>query len=399
MQHVQRFFRLLGCLIVSLAILGWMQTTVGHAATLSNGIYHVPMKVIKADSSATSSANQFFGSKAVVRVKDDQLTVLVISNGKQYIKTMKVEDQAVTLVKTVKQQAIYQFNLTKQSSPLATTFNLTTPMGAMKETARLTLSWAQAKPVSDSVTTASLLTEAEKLAIAATKKQTSQVQVPDTTQSKQPTATTKTRQASQVAKSATAEYWHYQVLQGSKMVKSEADQYYTDLATVTPKGTGYQVTLKVKYAKSLKLGSRAVVPESINGTHPQNVTYGQQGKNYTLRYTFNVAKKSDLTKRLIPGKIHVTVPTMNISQTFPVRFRFASSGAADQASAAAVGGLPTKTARQTAKSSQPTGTSATTKRPAAKLPPTGEATNLWWVAGLLGLTATGLLWRGGRWHA
>ncbi|MFD1455402.1 NEAT domain-containing protein [Levilactobacillus lanxiensis] len=391
MKHLQQFFRVIACLVVGLVFLGWTQTTDGHAATLSNGLYQVPMKIIKADSSATSDANQFFGKTAVVRVNHAQVTVLITSNGAKYIKKMIVADQAVTLVKTVDQQALYQFNLTAQTSPLTTAFSLTTPMGAMKEQARLTLNWAQAKSVSASVATTDLIAQAETFAKANASSQRASVTVPKTTKAKTATSTAKKT-------TAATEYWRYQVLQGSKMTKSEANQYYTDVATVTPKSTGYQVTLHVKYAKSLKLGARAVVPKRINGAQPQNVTYGQSGRNYTMSYTFSVAKRSALTQKLIPGRIHVTVPAMNISQTFPIRFRFARSGAADQAAAATVAALPHTTVTAASASASPTATSTATKSHQATLPPTGEASNNWAVLGLVGLALGGFIWRGGRAH-
>lgn len=251
MKHLQQFFRVIACLVVGLVFLGWAQTTDGHAATLSNGLYQVPMKIIKADSTATSDANQFFGKTAVVRVNHTQVTILITSNGAKYIKKMTVAGQAVTLVKTVDHQALYQFNLTTQTSPLTTAFSLTTPMGAMKEQARLTLNWAKAKSVSKSVATTDLIAQAETLAKANASNQSSSVTVPKSTTTK-PTAIATAKKTI-----AATEYWRYQVLQGTKMTKSEADQYYTDVATVTPKGTGYQVTLHVKYAKSLKLGPKA----------------------------------------------------------------------------------------------------------------------------------------------
>lgn len=386
MKHVQQLFRLLGWLMVGLTLLVWGQPVSGHAATLTNGIYQVPLKILKADSSATSTASQFFGKSAVVRVNDDQYTVLITSNGAQYIKSMTVAKQPVTKVKTAKSQTIYQFNLTKQTSPLTTTFSLTTPLGAMTETARLTLNWGQAQSLSSSTATSDLIAQAVKL-IPATSSSSS-IKVPKTTGT---TTSTKTSKAAQTA--TKSEYWRYQVLQGSKMAKSESDQYYTDVATVTPQGSGYQVTLKVAYAKSLKLGSRAVVPESINGQQPQNVTYGQQGKTYTLRYAFTVKRPSQLTQKLIPGRIHVTVPAMNISQTFPVRFRFARSGAADQAAAANVSALPqTKNAAAPATSSVTTSSSSSQPQHEAELPATGERPGL---APLAGIMVLGILGLGG----
>jgi len=391
MQRFRRFLRVVGLLILGLVAVSFSQTQAAHAATtLDDGIYQVPMKIIKADSSATSSANAFFGETAAVRVQHGQYTVMITSNGEQYIKSMKVAGATLTLAKTLDSQAIYQFSLAKPISPLATSFNLTTPMGAMKESARMVLDWDQAKLVSSDVTATSLLSQAEKLVKAsASSSSHSTVNKPKATTTKSTTAT------SAVSKPATkaAEYWKYQVIQGDKMKKSDADQYYTDVAQVVPTKNGYQVTLNVKYAKSLKLGSQAVVPEAINGQSPQNVSYGQSGRNYTMSYTFTIASLRDLTKRLIPGKIHVTVPALNISQTFPVRFRFAASGAADLASAANVSALPKKTVAKSV--AAPTADHATN---AAKLPETGHQNNL--VATLVGSVLLGMLiiW-GGKRHA
>ncbi|TGD19571.1 NEAT domain-containing protein [Levilactobacillus suantsaiihabitans] len=390
MKHIQQLFRLVGWFVVGLALFAWGQPLSGHAATLANGSYQVPLKILKADSQATSTASQFFGKSAVVRVNDDQYTVLITSTGAQYIKSMTVAGQTVTKVKTTKSAAIYQFNLTEQKSPLTTTFSLTTPLGAMKETARLTLGWAQAKSLSSSLATSDLIAQAVKL-IPATSSSAS-IKVPKTT------GTTTSTQTSKAAKTTTKpEYWRYQVLQGSKMAKSEADQYYTKVATVTPQSTGYRVLLKVAYAKSLKLGSKAVVPESIDGQQPQDVTYGQQGKNYTMQYAFTVKRTGQLTQKLIPGRIHVTVPAMNISQTFPVRFRFASSGAADQADAANVSALPKTT---TAAATPTSGSSAATSSHAqptrkAELPATGEQRSLVPLLGVVGLASLAI---GGRFY-
>ncbi|WP_367295219.1 NEAT domain-containing protein [Levilactobacillus yonginensis] len=391
MQQFRRFLQVVGLLMLGIVAVSFNQTQAVHAATtLDDGIYRVPMKIIKADSGSTSSANAFFGDTAVVRTKNGQYTVMITSNGEQYIKSMKVAGATLTLAKTVDSQAIYQFSLAKPVSPLATSFNLTTPMGAMKESARMTLAWDQAKAVSSDATAANLLSQAEKLAKTTVNSSShSAVSEPKATTTKSTTAT------SSISKPATksAEYWKYQVIQGNKMKKSDADQYYTDVAKVVPTKTGYQVTLNVKYAKSLKLGPKAVVPEAINGQSPQNVSYGQSGSNYTMSYTFTISSLRDLTKRLIPGKIHVTVPALNISQTFPVRFRFAASGAANLASAANVSALPKKTVAKPG--AAPAASRATS---AAKLPETGHQRNL--AATVVGsvLLGTLIIW-GGKRHA
>lgn len=397
MRKLRQGLHIVGLIVVGLFAMAVFGGQRAQAATLDDGIYVVPTKIIKANSTATSTANQFFGDYAAVRIKGDQTTVLLTSNGAQYIKSMTVAGQKATLVKTVNGQAIYQVNLTKQASPLPATFSLTTPVGSMKESARLALTWAKAEKADTSTNTADLLKQVTALTATAASS-TSAVSVPKST-----TATTKT--ATSTAKSTkatpTAQYWKYQVLKADTMIPSDANQYYTHVAKVMPVQTGYRVTLTVSYAKSLKLGPKAVVPKTIDGVAvpASRVTYGESGQNYTMTYWFDVQHTSELTAKLIPGKIHVTVPAMNISETFPIRFRFAASGSADKATAAAVTALPTTTNKQSSGRSNDSATTPTTHHTAkATLPATGEAINSWAIWGLIGLSVSGswLAWEAKR---
>lgn len=374
-----------------LVLQGGVQCADAATTTLDDGIYVVPAKIIKADSSATSSANQFFGDHAAVRVKDNRATVLLTSNGAQYIKEMTVDGQKATLVKTVNGQAIYQVGLTALTSPLPATFNLTTPMGKMQESARLVLTWAKAERDSDSTATADLISQATALTAKAS---SSQAVVPKATTD---TAAKTTTPAAKTSKTTpTAQYWKYQVLKATAMTPSDANQYYTHTAKVTPTSQGYRVTLTVSYAKSLKLGAKAVVPKTMDGAAvpSSRVTYGQTAKAYTMTYWFPVKSTSSLTAKLIPGQIHVTVPVMNISETFPVRFRFAASGSADKATAAAVAALPKTTNKQATRTSAPArATAGDTLAAKRTLPATHEAPNTLLGWGLLGLMgAGGILW-------
>lgn len=397
MQKWRRFLHIIGIMAVSfltvLVLQGGVQCADAATTTLDDGIYVVPAKIIKADSSATSSANQFFGDHAAVRVKDNHATVLLTSNGAQYIKGMTVDGQKATLVKTVNGQAIYQVGLTALTSPVPATFNLTTPMGKMQESARLVLTWAKAERDSDSTATADLISQATALTAKAS---SSQTVVPKATTD----TAAKTKTATPTAKTSkttpTTQYWKYQVLKATAMTPSDANQYYTHTAKVTPTSQGYRVTLTVSYAKSLKLGAKAVVPKTMDGVAvpSSRVTYGQTAKAYTMTYWFPIKSTSSLTAKLIPGQIHVTVPAMNISETFPVRFRFAASGSADKATAAAVAALPKTTNKQATRTSAParstTGSTLAAKR---TLPATHEAPNTLLGWGLLGLMgAGGILW-------
>ncbi|MFC6261576.1 NEAT domain-containing protein [Levilactobacillus fujinensis] len=408
MKRVKWVLQLLGLMIAGILAVNWGQSVTAQAAVSGNGIYQVPVKIIKEASKTTSSANQFFGDQAVVRVSGNHYTVLLTSNGEQYMKSMKVSGQMVTLVKKVDSQAIYQFNLTKQTTPLATFFQLTTPMGAMNEKARLTLGWSAAKKVTDSTATTDLLIQASTLAQAAitTSSSSSATSSSSTTTSPAVTTEESTSTATSSAKTTTGttaqtKYWKYQVLKSDRMTLSDANQYYTGIARVTPTDGGYRVTLMVSYAKSLKLGSEAVVPKSIDGQTmtDSQVTYSQIGKNYTMVYGFHIDRTSDLTRSLIPGKIHVTVPVMHISETFPIRFQFAASGAKTQQQAAAVAALPKKRATQQTADTAATPTAHTdSTTPKKQLPATGERDSSATVYGVVGLLTGILLIWGGKRH-
>ncbi|WP_283679172.1 NEAT domain-containing protein [Lentilactobacillus sp. Marseille-Q4993] len=115
----------------------------------------------------------------------------------------------------------------------------------------------------------------------------------------------------------------YTVLQATNNKKSEANKYFTHVANVKKSGNHYNVFLYVSYKKNLKLGSRAVIPVSINGGRAKAVKYGSTKSNYTVRYGFTVKSLNKVSRKVVNGKIHVKVPYMNISQTFGVRFKFA----------------------------------------------------------------------------
>lgn len=115
--------------------------------------------------------------------------------------------------------------------------------------------------------------------------------------------------------------WKYVVLKADSNAKSIANKYYTHTARVKKVNKHYNVLLKVSYKKALKLGSKAVRPVSINGRKPLSVTYGATAKTYNLTYSFNISSINRL-KKIVAGKIHVTVPYANISSNFGIRLKF-----------------------------------------------------------------------------
>lgn len=121
----------------------------------------------------------------------------------------------------------------------------------------------------------------------------------------------------------------YVVLKGDSNAKSMANQYYTRTVVIKKVAKHYNVQLKVAYKKSLKLGSKAVRPVTINGRKVKSsvVSYGQTSKYYTMTYSFNISSFKTL-KKVIKGSIHVVVPQAQINTTWPVRFKFSQKAPA-----------------------------------------------------------------------
>ncbi|KRN01326.1 cell surface protein [Levilactobacillus senmaizukei DSM 21775 = NBRC 103853] len=332
---------LIGLVMVTVGLLSWMGSGVSaQAASLADGVYQVPMKIEQSKSVRESAANQFFAKTAVVKVEDQRPTVVLISNGGQYIQQFDLAKQPAKKVGTVNQQTLYQVQLTRLASPITATFKLVTPVGAMTESARLVLDWEHAQSRTTAVTTAALMQAANDLARQQkVKVETTKIPAKTATQSVRTTA--KKVQPRLTRAQTQVTYWRYQVLKGSGSGRSQADRYFTDLAEIRRDSEkNYQVKLIVRYAKSLGLGPKAVVPEMVNGRPVATGTihYQSTGDHYQMTYQFSVSRLQDLSHHLIPGKIHVTVPGVGLSQTFPIRFKFASHGAAsaDRATAVAI---------------------------------------------------------------
>ncbi|WP_056983476.1 NEAT domain-containing protein [Lentilactobacillus farraginis] len=347
-------------------------------ANLSDGTYTVPVTLLKANSSSTSIANMFFTQTAAVKVTGSNYQIQLQTSGANYITSMTVGGQSVNEDKSGS-NATLTVNLTSPADLVPVTFGLQVPiMGTMQQSAQFQFKWANATRTQDSTTAPAANSSSSSSAAtpAATSSSSSSAssssslssvsssQAPTREPNMVPSKETKTTKSTKTTKKA-ANTWKYVVLKSNSNAKSIANKYYTHAASVKKVNKHYRVLLKVSYKKALKLGSKAVKPISINGYKPHNVKYGSTAKTYTLTYTFNISSTSKL-KKIIKGKIHVTVPYANISQTFGIRFKFSHAKAKATVKAAKA------TKHQTAALVTASQLKAPTASSSAKLPQTGD---------------------------
>ena len=332
-------------------------------ANLSDGTYTVPVTLLKAGSSLTSIANQFFTQTANVKVTGGTYQIQLQTNGADYITSVTVGGQPVNEDKSGS-NANLTVNLTNPRDLVPVTFGLQVPgLGKMNPSAQFQFNWSSAtrtqgstpeaakssnatatpatpinpsatttpakpvnpsqsttpaKPVNPSATTtpatpvATSSSEASSVSTSSTSKTVTREpnMVPSTTSGSKKTVSKKSGYA-----------WKYVVLKANSNAKSIANKYYTHTTRVKKVNKHYNVLLKVSYKKALKLGSKAVRPVSINGRKPLSVTYGATAKTYNLTYSFNISSINRL-KKIVAGKIHVTVPYANISSNFGIRLKF-----------------------------------------------------------------------------
>lgn len=343
-----------------------------QAATLADGTYSVPASFVKdangSASSTPSSAAGYFGSSATVIIKDGhyQATLPITTIGQKYITGTTVNGASAL------SGASLAFTLTEPATTVPVTFDLTTPMGKMTQSAWMTLDWSgvpaatvpETGSSSDqtSSSSSSTITANHDSANSNRDDSNSSSTVNSTTSSsssssavtKPTTSTTATTKAATTTSADPLTGWTYEVLQADKNVASAANKFYTHVAQITKSGTGYQVLLTVKYSKTSGMTEHGFTPLTINGQTAQNIHYSTNGNYYVATYTFTIKSLSDLAS-LINGTVHVTVPTAGVDQTFTVRFKFShtagntTNDAADTATAKPTTSRHGSTTSQTAK--------------------------------------------------
>lgn len=296
-------------------------------ANLSDGTYTVPVTLLKAGSSSTSIANKFFTQTANVKVTGGTYQIQLQTNGADYITSVTVGGQPVNEDKSGS-NANLTVNLTNPSDLVPVTFGLQVPgLGKMNPSAQFQFNWSSATRTQGSTpeaATSSNATATPATPVATPSSEASSVSTSSTskTVTREPNMVPSTTSGSKKTVSKKSGYvWKYVVLKANLNAKSIANKYYTHTTRVKKVNKHYNVLLKVSYKKALKLGSKAVRPVSINGRKPLSVTYGATAKTYNLTYSFNISSINRL-KKIVAGKIHVTVPYANISSNFGIRLKF-----------------------------------------------------------------------------
>ncbi|EEI19752.1 hypothetical protein G8J22_01912 [Lentilactobacillus hilgardii] len=301
-------------------------------ANLSDGTYTVPVTLLKAGSSSTSIANMFFTQTANVKVTGGTYQIQLQTNGADYITSVTVGGQPVNEDKSGS-NANLTVNLTNPSDLVPVTFGLQVPLlGTMNQSAQFQFNWSSATRTQGSTpeaATSSNATVTPATLVATSSSEASSVSTSSTskTVTREPNMVPSTTSGSKKDVSKKSGYaWKYVVLKADSNAKSIANKYYTHTTRVKKVNKHYNVLLKVSYKKALKLGSKAVRPVSINGRKPLSVTYGATAKTYNLTYSFNISSINRL-KKIVAGKIHVTVPYANISSNFGIRLKFGHASA------------------------------------------------------------------------
>lgn len=331
-RHFVHLIQFVFTAIILLFIGGMITNVKADSVTLGDGSYTVPVTLLKSGSSSQSIANHFFDQTAQVTVSQGNYQTTITTNGANYIASMTMAGQTATPVITSGKNGTLTFNLTNPSDNIPVTFVLyNIPLiGQMQESATFSFNWTAAakQPESDitqnvaPVTTPTTSTT-DPTTTAPTSSSNSTTSPSDNSTSSTPVKTPATESVtSKTAVPTTTR--KYVVLKGDSNSKSMANQYFTRTAIIKKIAKHYNVQLKVAYKKSLKLGSRAVRPVTINGRKVKSsvVSYGKTAKNYTMTYSFNISSFKTL-KKLIKGSIHVVVPQAQINTTWPIRFKFA----------------------------------------------------------------------------
>lgn len=193
-----------------------------------------------------SASASFFGPQIVFRPEGDHyLAIITLTSGKQYVKAMQFAGKSPSQITNLgPDSAAYTYQVSKQTmidGQGVLTFDLTTPLGEMHQTAIAYYpanGQATPTPNANSITATSspfgTVNSSSSNIMTATSGQ-----VIDPNQDVQDIA--------------------YEVLNESRSGLSEANNYYTRTAHVVKSGSGYNVTMTVK----VKAGIVTFVPVSV----------------------------------------------------------------------------------------------------------------------------------------
>lgn len=259
-----------------------------------------------------SAAQQFIDAFAKVERHATNTTVTLHTTGAEYIKSMRIAGQQVTITNRHGANADLVVTLANDTLQFAlpVAFSLSVPGAAsMTQSAFLLLDLP--------IQTAHTNPQAQTL-IASIAPTTSQL----------PTVARTTAHA--INPALAQQEISYAVLDASGNAVSTANQYFTHSARVVKAGNGYDVYLTLR----VTAGVVDFTPVSVNGSAVGHLTHAVVGGQDVWSFRFHIADAGRLDQ-LIPATIVMSVPMANISnQSFNINFAFARLAQANLQTAA-----------------------------------------------------------------
>lgn len=268
-----------------------------------------------------SASASFFGPQIVFRPEGDHyLAIITLTSGEQYVKTMQFAGKSPSQITNLgPDSAAYTYQVSKQTmidGQGVLTFDLTTPLGEMHQTAIAYYpANGQATPTSNANS------------ITAT---TSPFGTVNSSSSNIMTATS----GQVIDPNQDVQDIAYEVLNESRSGLSEANNYYTRTAHVVKSGSGYNVTMTVK----VKAGIVTFVPVSVGVGQITSQSHTTSGGEDVWTFTFHINSADDLNNP-VAGQIKMTVPMVGISgRLFNIWYVFGKTSVSGASYLSSMGG-------------------------------------------------------------
>lgn len=242
-----------------------------------------------------SASASFFGPQIVFRPEGDHyLAIITLTSGKQYVKTMQFAGKSPSQITNLgPDSAAYTYQISKQTmvdGQGVLTFDLTTPLGEMHQTA---IAYYPANGQATPTPNANSIT-ATSSPFGTVNSSSSNIMTATSGQVIDP---------NQDVQDIT-----YEVLNESRSGLSEANNYYTRTAHIVKSGSGYNVTMTVK----VKAGIVTFVPVSVGVGQITSQSHTTSGGEDVWTFTFHINSADDLNDP-VAGQIKMTVPMVGIS--------------------------------------------------------------------------------------
>lgn len=242
-----------------------------------------------------SASASFFGPQIVFRPEGDHyLAIITLTSGKQYVKTMQFAGKSPSQITNLgPDSAAYTYQISKQTmvdGQGVLTFDLTTPLGEMHQTA---ITYYPANGQATPTPNANSIT-ATSSPFGTVNSSSSNIMTATSGQVIDP---------NQDVQDIT-----YEVLNESRSGLSEANNYYTRTAHIVKSGSGYNVTMTVK----VKAEIVTFVPVSVGVGQITSQSHITSGGEDVWTFTFHINSADDLNNP-VAGQIKMTVPMVGIS--------------------------------------------------------------------------------------